>query len=49
MTITRLLDHLLAANADADEFQAAGCFCLARCRRRDAAWLSLQLKRYFGV
>lgn len=34
-----LIRHLDAAKAEAEEFAEAGCFGLARCRRRDVEWL----------
>lgn len=43
-TFTNLIRHLDAAKAEAAEFDAAGCFGLARCRRRDVIWLRGQIE-----
>jgi hypothetical protein len=51
MDTPALLAHLAEALADAFTFEEAGCFGLARCRRRDARWLAFRLHhaRFFPL
>jgi hypothetical protein len=45
-TLVRIVRHLDDARAEAAEMLAAGCFMLAACRARDAAYLETLLARY---
>lgn len=45
-TLTAIVRHLDDARAEAAEFADAGCFGLARCRRRDVSYLEGLLARF---
>lgn len=46
LTFAKIVRHLDDARAEAAEFEAAGCYALAACRRRDAAYLEGLLSRF---